>query len=240
MKRIRLLSKLSSRTCFAWHRNHRLRHRLHLRFIEGEKNSGRRSRQKTKRSRSTHGSGNFIDDSLGACIRTCARTGARPCRRSGMKCRRPTPQATSRGWRYCSPSAISRRIKWRNQTVAQLHAVRAELERALRALEKSLREAEREDAWDFARVGPTSALRNAGGAPTKIGPRRADTTSRSAYPNNRGMGRRPERESQSADGEFRQPSNLGLIPRRRADWQSRRADTNGAERCAPPNISPAL
>jgi hypothetical protein len=46
-----------------------------------------------------------------------------------------------------------------NQTVAQLHAVRAELERALRALEKSLREAEREDAWDFARVGPTSPLR---------------------------------------------------------------------------------
>jgi len=46
-----------------------------------------------------------------------------------------------------------------NQTVAQLYAVRTELDRALRALEKSLREAEGEDAWDFARVGPTSALR---------------------------------------------------------------------------------
>ena len=46
-----------------------------------------------------------------------------------------------------------------NQTVAQLHAVRIELERALQALEKSLREAEGEDAWDFARLGPTSALR---------------------------------------------------------------------------------
>ncbi len=46
-----------------------------------------------------------------------------------------------------------------NQTVAQLRAVRVELERAWRALEKSLREAEGEDAWDFARVGPTLALR---------------------------------------------------------------------------------
>ena len=46
-----------------------------------------------------------------------------------------------------------------NQIVAQLHAVRAELERALRALEKSLREAEGEESWDFARVGPTPALR---------------------------------------------------------------------------------
>lgn len=46
-----------------------------------------------------------------------------------------------------------------NQTVAQLHAVRAELERALRALEKSLREAEGEESWDFARLGPTSAIR---------------------------------------------------------------------------------
>jgi hypothetical protein len=46
-----------------------------------------------------------------------------------------------------------------NQTLAQLHAVRSELERALRALEKSLREAEGEDAWDFARIGPTADLR---------------------------------------------------------------------------------
>ena len=85
-----------------------------------------------------------------------------------------------------------------NQTVAQLHAVRAELERALRALEKSLREAEGEDAWDFARIGPTSALRTQSGAATKIGPRCANATSRSADANDRRMGRRPERESQSA------------------------------------------
>ncbi len=46
------------------------------------------------------------------------------------------------------------------QTVSQLHAVRAELARALWALEKSLREAEGEDAWDFARVGPHAGLRS--------------------------------------------------------------------------------
>ena len=45
------------------------------------------------------------------------------------------------------------------QTLAQLHAVRAELRRALRALEKSLLEAEGEDAWDFARIGPNARLR---------------------------------------------------------------------------------
>ena len=38
------------------------------------------------------------------------------------------------------------------------HAVRAELERALRALEKSLLEAEGEDAWNFARLGPNPDL----------------------------------------------------------------------------------
>lgn len=46
-----------------------------------------------------------------------------------------------------------------DQTLAQLHAVRAELERALRALEKSLREAEGEEAWGFARTGPGPDLR---------------------------------------------------------------------------------
>jgi hypothetical protein len=47
-----------------------------------------------------------------------------------------------------------------NQTsVAQMRAVLAELERALRALEKSLLEAEAEDAWNFAQTGPTSGLR---------------------------------------------------------------------------------
>lgn len=43
-------------------------------------------------------------------------------------------------------------------TVSQMRAVFAELERALRALEKSLREAEGEDAWNFAQTGPTSDL----------------------------------------------------------------------------------
>jgi hypothetical protein len=45
------------------------------------------------------------------------------------------------------------------QSIAQLRALLAELERALGALEKSLREAEGEDAWDFARSGPSVALR---------------------------------------------------------------------------------
>ena len=44
-------------------------------------------------------------------------------------------------------------------SVSQMRAVVLELERALRALEKSLEEAEREDAWDFARVGPDENLR---------------------------------------------------------------------------------
>jgi hypothetical protein len=51
----------------------------------------------------------------------------------------------------------SRRVH--DQTFSQLQVVLAELERAHRALEKSLLEAEREDAWDFARLGPTPELR---------------------------------------------------------------------------------
>lgn len=47
-----------------------------------------------------------------------------------------------------------------DQTISQMHTVLLELERALRALEKSLREAESEDAWNFARVGPGSSLRS--------------------------------------------------------------------------------
>ncbi len=46
-----------------------------------------------------------------------------------------------------------------DQTLSQMHVVLAELERALRALEKSLGEAEGEDAWDFARIGPGVDLR---------------------------------------------------------------------------------
>lgn len=47
-----------------------------------------------------------------------------------------------------------------NQTsVSQMRAVLAELERALRALEKSLLEAEGEDAWNFAQAGPNEDLR---------------------------------------------------------------------------------
>lgn len=46
-----------------------------------------------------------------------------------------------------------------NQSLSQMHAVRTELQRALRALEKSLLEAEGEDAWDFARIGPQPDLR---------------------------------------------------------------------------------
>lgn len=44
-------------------------------------------------------------------------------------------------------------------SVGQMRAVLAELERALRALEKSLLEAEGEDAWNFAQTGPNEGLR---------------------------------------------------------------------------------
>ncbi|HEY1582637.1 MAG TPA: hypothetical protein VGF73_06025, partial [Chthoniobacterales bacterium] len=46
-----------------------------------------------------------------------------------------------------------------DQSVSQMRALLAELERALRALEKNLREAEGEDAWDFAHLGPNADLR---------------------------------------------------------------------------------
>ena len=46
-----------------------------------------------------------------------------------------------------------------NRTLGQMRAVLAELQRSLRALEKSLREAEREDGWDFARTGSNPDLR---------------------------------------------------------------------------------
>jgi len=44
-------------------------------------------------------------------------------------------------------------------SVSQMRAVLVELERAWRALEKSLLEAEGEDAWNFAQTGPTPVLR---------------------------------------------------------------------------------
>ena len=47
-----------------------------------------------------------------------------------------------------------------DQTLSQMHVVLDELERALLALEKSLREAEGEEAWDFARTRPSTDLRN--------------------------------------------------------------------------------
>ncbi|HEY3662135.1 MAG TPA: J domain-containing protein [Chthoniobacterales bacterium] len=46
-----------------------------------------------------------------------------------------------------------------DQSLSQMRAVRVELQRALQALEKSLLEAEGEDAWDFARIGPSADLR---------------------------------------------------------------------------------
>lgn len=45
------------------------------------------------------------------------------------------------------------------QSLSQMQGLLAELQRSLRALEKSLREAEGEDAWDFARLGPNEGLR---------------------------------------------------------------------------------
>ena len=44
-------------------------------------------------------------------------------------------------------------------SIGQMRAVLVELERALRALEKSLLEAEGEDAWNFAQTGPNADLR---------------------------------------------------------------------------------
>ena len=46
-----------------------------------------------------------------------------------------------------------------DQSLSQMRVVQAELERSLRALEKSLLEAEGEEAWDFARIGPNADLR---------------------------------------------------------------------------------
>jgi len=46
-----------------------------------------------------------------------------------------------------------------DQSLSQMHAVLAEVERSLWALEKSLLEAEGEEAWDFARTGPSPDLR---------------------------------------------------------------------------------
>ena len=45
------------------------------------------------------------------------------------------------------------------QSLSQMHVVLGELERSTRALEKSLLEAEGEEAWDFARIGPSVDLR---------------------------------------------------------------------------------
>jgi hypothetical protein len=44
-------------------------------------------------------------------------------------------------------------------SIGQMRSILAELERAARALEKSLREAEGEDAWNFAQGGPDADLR---------------------------------------------------------------------------------
>jgi hypothetical protein len=44
-------------------------------------------------------------------------------------------------------------------SIGQMRAILAEFERATRALEKSLREAEGEDAWNFAQCGPDGDLR---------------------------------------------------------------------------------
>jgi hypothetical protein len=45
-------------------------------------------------------------------------------------------------------------------SIGQMRAILVEMERAARALEKSLLEAEGEDAWDFARSGPNVDLRS--------------------------------------------------------------------------------
>jgi hypothetical protein len=47
----------------------------------------------------------------------------------------------------------------RDQSLSQMRSILRELERSFRALEKSLLEAEGEEAWDFARLGPSSQLR---------------------------------------------------------------------------------
>ena len=56
-------------------------------------------------------------------------------------------------------SDIESNYSGNHTSISQMRAVLAELERALRALEKSLLEAEGEDAWNFAQTGPASDLR---------------------------------------------------------------------------------
>ncbi len=45
-----------------------------------------------------------------------------------------------------------------DQPLSQIRALRSELERSIRALRQILREAEAEDAWNFARLGPNAGL----------------------------------------------------------------------------------
>ncbi len=66
-------------------------------------------------------------------------------------------------------------------SIGQMRAILVELERALRALEKSLLEAEGEDAWNFAQSGPNEELRvrverqlKHGSRRTQHAPRRSD------------------------------------------------------------------
>jgi hypothetical protein len=87
-----------------------------------------------------------------------------------------------------------------DQSLSQMRSVLRELERSFRALEKSLVEAEGEDAWDFARVGADVAVAFAGGTTTQERPRRAHPASRTAHPHGRGVGRRANRKSKIPSG----------------------------------------
>ena len=86
------------------------------------------------------------------------------------------------------------------QSLSQMHAVLAELDRSSRALEKSLVEAEGEEAWDFARDRSKRGPAGAGGAAVEIGPRRADTAARSLNETIAEWARGPVGKSRGASG----------------------------------------
>ena len=86
------------------------------------------------------------------------------------------------------------------QSLSQMHAVRAELERALRALEKSLLEAEGEDAWNFARLGPSADLQMRVERQLKSDLAEADAAARPPDQDDCGVGAWAGRKSDGARG----------------------------------------
>jgi hypothetical protein len=82
----------------------------------------------------------------------------------------------------------------------QMRSVAFELQRAWRALEKSVQEAQGEDAWNFARTGADEDLRAAGAAATEVGSCGAHSASQFAHEHHCDLGTWREHESQSRAG----------------------------------------